>query len=138
MNRELLYDQLEEGGLPKLTDLLSGEGKKFPYASFDPTLRSTMHSSTMPAWKTSMSGVPPAVHGVAGNEFFIREESRLGAPAPVSFSAEPLLFATNTVVARALADGPAARPRSEPRKTSADHPHQERGALERVRVPSRA
>ena len=28
----------------------------------------------------------PSVHGVAGNEFFIREERRLGAPAPVSFS----------------------------------------------------
>jgi len=98
-----------------------------------------------------MTGVPPAVHGVAGNEFFIREESRLGAPAPVSFSdskptieiytdgylnhlvkvptvyermrerepniaiwvalhqlytgADRLLFATNTVMARALEEG---------------------------------
>ncbi len=33
-----------------------------------------------------MTGVPPAQHGVAGNEFFIREERRLAAPGPVSFS----------------------------------------------------
>jgi hypothetical protein len=151
VNRDLLYDMLEKGELPKLTDLLAGEGKKFPHAYFDPTLLSTMPSSTMAAWTTAMTGVPPAVHGVAGNEFFIREESRLGAPAPVSFSdskptieiytdgylnklvkvptvyermrqrepniaiwvalhqlysgADRLLFATNTVMARALEEG---------------------------------
>jgi hypothetical protein len=151
VNRDLLYDMLEKGELPKLTDLLSGEGQKFPHAYFDPTLLSTMPSSTMAAWTTAMTGVPPAVHGVAGNEFFIREESRLGAPAPVSFSdskptieiytdgylnrlvkvptvyermrqrepniaiwvalhqlysgADRLLFATNTVMARALEEG---------------------------------
>jgi hypothetical protein len=151
VNRDLLYDMLDKGELPKLTDLLSGEGKKFPHAYFDPTLLSTMPSSTMAAWTTTMTGVPPAVHGVAGNEFFIREESRLGAPAPVSFSdskptieiytdgylnklvkvptvyermrerephiaiwvalhqlysgADRLLFATNTVMARALEEG---------------------------------
>src|ERR1051325_1627272 len=49
VNRDLLYDMLEKGELPKLTDLLSGEGKKFPHAYFDPTLLSTMPSSTMAA-----------------------------------------------------------------------------------------
>jgi hypothetical protein len=86
VNRDLLYDMLEKGELPKLTDLLSGEGKHFPHAYFDPTLLATMPSSTMAAWTTAMTGVPPAVHGVTGNEFFIREDNRLGAPAPVSFS----------------------------------------------------
>ncbi|MDF3071085.1 MAG: Type phosphodiesterase / nucleotide pyrophosphatase [Polyangiaceae bacterium] len=151
VNRDLLYDMLDKGELPKLTDLLSGEGKKFPHAYLDPTLLATMPSSTMAAWTTAMTGVPPAVHGVAGNEFFIREENRLGAPAPVSFSdskptieiytdgylnklvkaptvyermrerephiaiwvalhqiysgADRLLFATNTVMARALEEG---------------------------------
>jgi hypothetical protein len=151
VNRDLLYDMLEKGELPKLTDLLSGEGKKFPHAYFDPTLLSTMPSSTMAAWTTAMTGVPPAVHGVAGNEFFIREELRLGSPAPVSFAdskptieiytdgylnklvkaptvyermrtrepniaiwvalhqlysgADRLLFATNTVMVRALEEG---------------------------------
>jgi hypothetical protein len=86
VNRDLLYDMLKKGELPKLADLLSGEGKQFPHAYFDPTLLSTMPSSTMAAWTTTLTGVPPAVHGVTGNEFFIREECRLGAPAPVSFN----------------------------------------------------
>jgi predicted AlkP superfamily pyrophosphatase or phosphodiesterase len=86
VNRDLLYDMLDEGELPKLTDLLSGEGKKFPHAYFEDSLLSTMPSSTMAAWTTVMTGVPPAEHGISGNEFFIREERRLGAPAPVSFT----------------------------------------------------
>lgn len=86
VNRDLLYDMLREGQLPELTDLLSGEGKKFPHAHFDETMLSTMPSSTMAAWTTAMTGLPPAEHGVAGNEFFIREDRRLAAPAPVSFS----------------------------------------------------
>jgi len=151
VNRDLLYDMLEKGEMPKLTDLLSGEGDKYPHAYFDPSLLSTMPSSTMAAWTTVLTGVPPGVHGVAGNEFFIREENRLGAPAPVSFTdseptieiytdgylnklvkvptvyermrarephiaiwvalhqlysgADRLLFATNTVMARALEEG---------------------------------
>lgn len=86
VNRDLLYAMLREGELPKLTDLLSGEGEKFPHAYFDDSLMSTMPSSTMAAWTTTMTGVPPAEHGVSGNEFFIREDCRLAAPAPVSFS----------------------------------------------------
>ena len=151
VNRELLYEMLREGELPKLTDLLSGEGKKFPHAYFDETLMSTMPSSTMAAWTTTITGLPPAEHGVTGNEYFIREEARLAAPAPVSFNdskptieiytdgylndlvkvptvyqkmrerepdiliwvalhqlyagADRLLFATRTVMARALEEG---------------------------------
>jgi hypothetical protein len=86
VNRDLLYDMLQKGELPKLTDLLSGEGKKFPHAYFDESLLSTMPSSTMAAWTTVLTGLPPAEHGVSGNEFFIREQLKLGAPAPVSFN----------------------------------------------------
>ena len=86
VNRDLLYDMLRKGELPKLTDLLSGEGEKFPHAYFNESLVSTMPSSTMAAWATTVTGLPPAEHGVAGNEFFIREQKRLGAPAPVSFN----------------------------------------------------
>lgn len=85
VGRDLLYGMLREGQLPELTDLLSGEGKNFPHAHFDETLLSTMPSSTMAGWATTITGVPPAEHGVTGNEFFIREEKRLAAPAPVSF-----------------------------------------------------
>jgi hypothetical protein len=86
VNRGLLYEMLERGELPKLTDLLSGEGKSFPHAYFDSSLVSTMPSSTMAAWTSVFTGAPPAEHGVTGNEFFIREEARLAAPAPVSFN----------------------------------------------------
>lgn len=86
VNRDLLYDMLRQGQLPKLTDLLSGEGEKFPHAYFNEDLLSTMPSSTMAAWTTVITGMTPAEHGIAGNEFFIREELRLGAPAPVSFN----------------------------------------------------
>ena len=86
VNRDLLYDMLKKGELPKLTDLLAGEGEKFPHAYFDQTLVSTMPSSTMAAWTSVITGTPPSVHGVTGNEFFIREEQRLAVPAPVSFN----------------------------------------------------
>jgi Type I phosphodiesterase / nucleotide pyrophosphatase len=86
VNRDLLYDMLKKGELPKLTDLLAGEGEKFPHAYFDETLVSTMPSSTMAAWTSAITGTPPSVHGVTGNEFFIREEQRLAVPAPVSFN----------------------------------------------------
>lgn len=86
VDRKLLYEMLDKGELPKLTDLLAGEGKNFPHAYFDDTLVATMPSSTMAAWATVFTGVPPAEHGVAGNEFFVREDCRLAAPAPVSFN----------------------------------------------------
>jgi hypothetical protein len=86
VNRDLLYEMLREGEMPQLTDLLSGEGKKFPHAYFDENLVSTMPSSTMAAWTTVITGTPPSEHGVTGNEFFIREELRFACPAPVSFN----------------------------------------------------
>ena len=92
VDRSLLYDMLRQGELPHLASLLGGQEGGFAHAHFDETLLSTMPSSTMAAWTTAMTGLPPSQHGISGNEFFIREERRLGAPAPVSFSdAEPTL-----------------------------------------------
>jgi hypothetical protein len=85
VDRRLLYDLLRKNELPALEALLGGSDGRFPHAYFDETLLSTLPSSTMAAWATAMTGVPPATHGVTGNEFFIREERRLAAPAPVSF-----------------------------------------------------
>jgi hypothetical protein len=45
---------------------------------------STLPSSTMVAWATALTGVPPARHGIAGNEFFVRETLQFAAPVPVS------------------------------------------------------
>jgi hypothetical protein len=86
VDRVLLYEMLRKGELPKLSELLAGDHGKFPHAYFDDSLLSTLPSSTMGAWSTAMTGVGPAHHGIAGNEFFIREERRMAAPAPVSFS----------------------------------------------------
>jgi hypothetical protein len=87
VDRSLIYDMLHKGELPNLAELLGGEGEKgqFPHAYFDEELLSTMPSSTLAAWSTVTTGRTPAEHGVTGNEFFIREERRLAAPAPVSF-----------------------------------------------------
>ena len=88
VDRSLIYDMLRKGELPRLAELLGGAGAhgSFPHAHLDDTLLSTMPSSTLAAWTTAMTGVTPSHHGISGNEFFIREERRLGAPAPVSFA----------------------------------------------------
>ena len=90
VDRRLLYEMLRAGELPAFARLLGGEGTgdraKFEHAYFDDTLLATMPSSTMAAWVTALTGVGPARHGVAGNEFFIRETLQFAAPGPVSFS----------------------------------------------------
>jgi hypothetical protein len=88
VGRERLYDMLKKGQLPNLATLLGGRGGggALPHAHLDEHLLSTLPSSTMAAWATTMTGVGPAEHGIAGNEFFIREERLFACPAPVSFS----------------------------------------------------
>ncbi len=87
VDRALLYDALRKGEMPALAGLLGGsERGEFPHAYFDPSLLSTLPSTTMAAWVTTFTGVGPAHHGVTGNEFFIREERRLAAPAPATFN----------------------------------------------------
>lgn len=86
VDRALLYDQLRSGELPHLASLLGGRAHdgSFPHAHFDERLLATLPSTTMAAWATVMTGTTPAEHGVTGNEFFIREEKRFAAPAPVT------------------------------------------------------
>ena len=83
VSRSQLYWMIRAGELPNLTDLLGGDG--LAHAYFDESLLSTMPSTTMPAWVSAMTGVAPADHGVAGNEYFIREQREFACPAPVSF-----------------------------------------------------
>ncbi len=80
VDRELLYDMIRAGELPAFSALLG------PHAYFDRTIMSTLPSSTMAAWATTFTGVTPAHHGIAGNEFFIREDRRFAAPAPATFN----------------------------------------------------
>jgi len=81
-----LYDMLEHGELPQFSRLISGEKGRFPHAYFDKSFLATLPSSTAVAWVTAFTGATPAEHGVAGNEFFIRESATFAAPVPVTFS----------------------------------------------------
>lgn len=83
VSRDLLYDELRSGKLPQLQALLGGDDLSHAY--LDPTLLSTLPSTTMAAWVTTMTGVTPSEHGVTGNEYFVRETRKLVCPAPVSF-----------------------------------------------------
>lgn len=93
VGRDLLYEMLARGELPELAHLLGGVGESgFAHAHLDDTVLSVLPSSTLAAWSSVFTGVAPAVHGVAGNEYFVREERRLVAPAPVSVaSTEPVV-----------------------------------------------
>ena len=84
VDRDLLYEMLRAGELPMLASLVFGQGKQFPHAHFEERLLSTLPSSTLAAWATVFTGKVPAEHGVAGNEYFVREQRRFAAPAPVS------------------------------------------------------
>jgi hypothetical protein len=84
MNRDLLYDMLRAGELPRLEELLGGD--RLAHAYFDDHLLSTLPSTTMAAWVSAMTGATPAEHGVTGNEYFIRERREFACPAPVSFT----------------------------------------------------
>lgn len=86
VDRKTLYALIENGEMPSLARLL---GKN---VHLEPRVLSTLPSTTMPAWATSMSGLTPSEHGVTGNEFFIRESKTFACPAPVSFtSAAPTI-----------------------------------------------
>jgi hypothetical protein len=84
VDRDLLYDVLRTGEMPAFAALLGGHDGVFPHAYFDDSFLATLPSSTMVAWTTAFTGVPPARHGVAGNEFFIRERRVFAAPVPVT------------------------------------------------------
>jgi hypothetical protein len=83
MSRDLLYDMLRRGELPNLTALLGGDGLAHAYLA--PNVLSTLPTLSLPAWVSAMTGYTPAEHGVAGNEYFIRERRELASPSPISF-----------------------------------------------------
>ena len=84
VGRDILYSELRAGKLPNFARLLGGAN--LAHAHLDEHLLSTLPSTTMAAWVTTMSGMTPAQHGVTGNEFFIREKLEFACPAPVTFS----------------------------------------------------
>jgi len=92
IGRDTLYPLLRAGKMPNLEKLLSASGARFDHAYFSESMLSTLPSSTMAAWVTTLTGTNPGEHGVMGNEYFVRETEELACPAPVSFAdAEPTL-----------------------------------------------
>ena len=53
-------------------------------------------SVTLVGWASIFTGQPPAVSGITGNEFFIRERATFVAPIPCSFDAKEPVLATYT------------------------------------------
>jgi hypothetical protein len=97
VDRDLLYDMLRGGELPAFAELLGGrDGRTLPHAHLDETLLAPLPTSTLASWATLFSGVPPAEHGVVGNEYFIREQRRYAGPAPVSVLAPDLVLQNYT------------------------------------------
>ena len=79
---------LESGNAPNLAKLLGksrGDGL-YEHAWSAPNAISILPSTTIAAWSSIFTGAPPAYHGVPGNEWFVREEMKFYAPAPVSVS----------------------------------------------------
>jgi hypothetical protein len=90
MDREILYEALRSGAMPRLAAELG------PRAHFDETLTAVLPSSTAVAWASVMTGASPGVHGIVGNEFFLRRERRLVAPVPASVADPSDVLATFT------------------------------------------
>lgn len=77
---------LESGHAPNLEKLLGkshGNGL-YEHAWSAPNAISILPSTTIAAWSSIFTGAPPAYHGVPGNEWFVREQMKFYAPAPVS------------------------------------------------------
>jgi predicted AlkP superfamily pyrophosphatase or phosphodiesterase len=97
MKRDVLYELLDSGQLPGLESLLAGRGNGgLSHAYLDRSMIAPFPSVTLVGWASIFTGEPPAVNGIAGNEFFIREEGRFVAPIPCSFEAKEPVLATYT------------------------------------------
>jgi hypothetical protein len=82
-----LRDAVAGGGAPTIAALLgapSGDDGLYAHAYAADSVLSILPSTTVAAWTSLFTGEPPARTGVPGNEWFVREEMRFYAPAPVS------------------------------------------------------
>lgn len=85
---------VREGDAPNIGALfgLEAGGDRYAHGYAMPNALSILPSTTMAAWSSIFSGQPPARTGVPGNEWFVREERRFLAPAPVSVSGHEHTF----------------------------------------------
>lgn len=105
------YDQLmaaiNSGSAPNLHAMLGkkqGDGGVYEHAYSAPNAISILPSTTIAAWSSIFTGATPAYTGVTGNEWFVRDEMRLYAPAPVSVDETDDTYAavTDDLVGKAL------------------------------------
>ena len=77
---------VRDGDAPNIAGLLGVEAgvEGYTHGYVAPDALSILPSTTMAAWSSIFTGEPPARTGVPGNEWFVREERRFVAPAPVS------------------------------------------------------
>lgn len=81
-----LLAAIRDGSAPHIAAVAGrevGDGV-FATAYAAPDVLTVLPSTTLAAWASVFTGEPPARTGVPGNEFFIREERRFYAPAPVT------------------------------------------------------
>ena len=81
-----LMQAIRSGKATHLQALLGKEEQdgRFTHAYSIPNALSILPSTTMAAWSSIFTGQPPAQTGVSGNEWFVREQQKFFAPAPVS------------------------------------------------------
>jgi predicted AlkP superfamily pyrophosphatase or phosphodiesterase len=84
------YDQLmgaiHSGKAPAMAGMLGREEGYglYEHAYSVPNAVSILPSTTIAAWSSIFTGAPTAWNGVAGNEWFVREDMKFFAPVPVS------------------------------------------------------
>jgi hypothetical protein len=104
------YNQLNEaiqsGKAPNLQAMLGKDlgGGVYEHAYSAPNAITILPSTTVAAWSSIFTGATPAYTGVPGNEWFVREEMRFYAPAPVSVEEtdDTLAAITDDLVGKSL------------------------------------
>ncbi len=79
-------EAIRSGRAPHIATLLGkdrGSGL-FEHAYAAPGALSILPSSTIAAWSAIFTGKPPALNGVPGDEWFVRETATFYAPVPIS------------------------------------------------------
>jgi hypothetical protein len=81
-----LMDAIRSGKAPHIAALLGKErgAGLFEHAYAAPHALSVLPSSTIAAWAATFTGKPPAMNGVTGDEWFVRETATFYAPVPIS------------------------------------------------------
>src|ERR1700737_1152756 len=81
-----LMDAIHSGKAPAMAGMLGREEGYglYEHAYSVPNAVSILPSTTIAAWSSIFTGAPTAWNGVAGNEWFVREDMKFFAPVPVS------------------------------------------------------